>query len=377
MSEHAVLAPSSAHRWVHCPGSVALVRRYPQPESAEAAEGTAAHWAMAEMLAGRVVAEGQITDRGAVLTEEMIESAQVCVDDVAKVLAGQQLSMYAVEHRVSMAKRIHRDNWGTYDVGAYAAATRMIWVWDFKHGHQFVDEYENWQLIDYVAGIAGELGLDGLAEQHTTVVMTVVQPRCYDRGGPVRRWTVKLSDLRAHFNHLEMAADEATGDFPATTKPGPYCTQCDARHACLALQRDSYRSASLALQATPVDLPPEAAALELRMLEDAHKRLGARAEGLRVQIESTLRRGVPVAGWALEQNVPREAYTVPVEQVLQMASLMGINAAKAGAITPAQLRKAGMPSEVVAQISHRPPGVMKLARDDNAATRRIFDGFVK
>ncbi len=43
---HSVLAPSSAHRWMHCPGSVNLERLFPNQSSAYAEEGTLAHaWA--------------------------------------------------------------------------------------------------------------------------------------------------------------------------------------------------------------------------------------------------------------------------------------------------------------------------------------------
>lgn len=368
--------PSKAHRWVSCPGSVTLEASYPQPSGQPAIEGTAAHWAMAEMLGNRLVADGQITPAGTILTDEMIESAEVMVDDVRKVLAGQQLSMFAVEQRVSMERRIHPQNWGTPDVRAYSAASRTLWVWDFKHGHEFVSEFENWQLVDYVAGVATECGLNGLDEQLTSVVMTVVQPRCYDAGGTVRRWIVKLSDLRAMFNQLEMSAEDALSGH-AKTKAGPWCHRCNAAGACRTLQRDAYRSAAMAGESIPVDMPTDAAALELRMLEDAAKRLDSRITGLQAQIESTLRKGVPVAGWSLEASMPREKYTVPVESVIAMASLVGVDASKPGVMTPPQLRKAGVPAEVVASISTRPGGEMRLARSDDPRMRRIFDGFVK
>ena len=44
MSAHARLSPSSASRWVACPGSVALCEKVKVPESSfESDEGTAAH----------------------------------------------------------------------------------------------------------------------------------------------------------------------------------------------------------------------------------------------------------------------------------------------------------------------------------------------
>ena len=41
--EHAVISPSAAHRWIPCPGSVALTKDLPDTQSDHAAEGTLAH----------------------------------------------------------------------------------------------------------------------------------------------------------------------------------------------------------------------------------------------------------------------------------------------------------------------------------------------
>lgn len=43
MSKHALLSPSSAHRWCSCPGSVALTKDLPNVSSPYAEEGTRAH----------------------------------------------------------------------------------------------------------------------------------------------------------------------------------------------------------------------------------------------------------------------------------------------------------------------------------------------
>lgn len=43
MSKHALLSPSSAHRWCNCPGSVALTKDLPNVSSPYAEEGTRAH----------------------------------------------------------------------------------------------------------------------------------------------------------------------------------------------------------------------------------------------------------------------------------------------------------------------------------------------
>jgi len=72
-SSHSHLAPSSAHRWLKCPGSVALEAAAPEPPSGPyALEGTAAHLLcelrVSGMLSARALSQsvgktlGEVTD---------------------------------------------------------------------------------------------------------------------------------------------------------------------------------------------------------------------------------------------------------------------------------------------------------------------------
>ena len=49
---HAKLSPSGAHRWMRCPGSVALEAQFPDDSSVFAAEGTLAHLLASDELDG-------------------------------------------------------------------------------------------------------------------------------------------------------------------------------------------------------------------------------------------------------------------------------------------------------------------------------------
>ncbi|RZJ18698.1 MAG: DUF2800 domain-containing protein [Haliea sp.] len=372
MTDHAFLPPSGAGAWVHCGLWPTMQVRFPEPPDAPASmEGTATHWAMAEMLLRDDPAEGSRAPNGMVLTGEMLESADVMVDAVRAVMAANPDAELHVEQRV-VGQRIHpSQNWGTIDVRIWSPSKRRLWLFDFKHGHGIVEVHENWQLINYAALACSRL--NGLDEQHTHVEMIVVQPRAHHPDGPVRRWSVVASDLRAWWNRLEMAAEDATSVDPKA-RPGDYCEHCTGRHACEALQRDAYRSADRSRVSLPLELPLSAASLELQMLEGALARLDARVSGLRDQVRNGIERGQVDARYVLERSAGRRAWTVPPAQVIALGKAMKVPLAKPlEPITPTQALKAGIPEAVLAACTDRPAGTVKLVPFANSAAARVFN----
>jgi hypothetical protein len=55
-----------------------------------------------------------------------------------------------------------------------------------------------------------------------------------------------------------------------------------------------------------------------------------------------------------------------------MATMMGVDISKPGALTPKQSIKAGLPAATVAMYSETPVGELKLVRDDGSAARLAF-----
>lgn len=366
MTAHSAYAPSSAARWVECPASINMARRFPQlgGDSDAAAEGVAAHWVCAKMLEGAVVDAGQTAPNGEEITEEMLEGADAYCDDIRGTLG----DVRPMVEQVVSCPSIHEDCWGTPD--AYYAAPRMVYVWDYKFGHRAVDPYRNWQLTAYASGILDGMDVTGLDDQRTRVVFRIVQPRSYHRDGPVREWSCLASDLRAAINRLHVAAHDLDGAFHV----GPECEFCPGRHACSALQYSAMGGADFAAQdAPPVELAPEHAALELRLLQQAAARIQARVTGLSEQVLALIRAGASVPGYRAEAGSGRERWDKPVPEVLALGGMMGVDLAKpAAAITPGQARKAGIPAEVVAAYASRPAGAAKLVDDDGSLARRVF-----
>lgn len=373
MTAHSPLAPSSAHRWVPCPGSVQLEAQYPETEEGEsAAEGTAAHFAGSEELLGREVREGQVADNGVVLTEEMIEGAALWVEDVLTV-TGIENPQVMVEQRVAMP-RIHDAAFGTPDTWFYRPDLFKLWVWDFKFGYGVVEAFENWQLMAYTCGILDLLGIDGRNDQHLWVHLRVVQPRAHHRDGRVREWKVLASDLRGYFNRLHDAAHEAMGPRPHTLS-GPHCLHCKAAHACPTLKRATWSAADYLGGHVAEDMSADAAAYELVLLEHITELVKARKRAREADVEARLRRGEAVADWALETTRGRTVFTEEGgKDVILMGDIYGVQMRKPEApITPVQARKLlkskNVDTSVIEQHTVTPTTGQRLVRDENLLTR--------
>lgn len=350
-------------RTVQCPGSVVMQQRYPEPEGPEALEGTAAHWVFAEQVAGRSVAIGQIAPNGVVIDQEMIDSATVMSDFVLEHMPGA-----LIEQPLSIVG-LHRNCWGTPD--ARSRRANVIKVTDFKNGHGYVEAWENPQLMTYARGSLDEHHIDGQAEQNTIFELTIVQPRNYHRDGPIRTWRVPAVELRGYWNRMTAACDEALGPNPST-RVGPECKHCTARHACPTLQAAALDAVDSAGTAVALDLPTDAAAHELWRLEWAASQLDARITGLQQQLLDALKRGQHVPHYHAEHGAGREVWSKPAPEVLTLGQLYCIDLSKPPEpITPRQARERGVN---VSGFTTRGTGEAKLVADSPFQAMKVFGG---
>lgn len=362
---HAPLAPSSADRWVNCGRSPSLESAFPDLEdSDESAEGTAAHWLLAEALSGRNHGVGAMAENGLPINAEMVKHVLPLVTIINNAKAEVPDAELFIEQRVSMAGAIHPDNWGTCDAFLVDTLNRIVYVWDFKFGHGYVEHVGNWQLTDYAQGAIEALGL---APSAFTIHASIYQPRCYS-SVPYRTWVCPPEEHVARVGKLHMAAKLVSPNSDATT--GPHCKNCKGIRACAANQRMAGYIYDLSLKTTSDSLSGHALGEEYALLLESQARLKSRLVGL----EAAISANPAGTGWVLERKEGREKWTVPAEEVFALGDMMGVDLRKPQEpITPVQARENGLDAEVSKAYSIRAAGEFKLVKSSASAIAKAFN----
>lgn len=354
-----------------------MEREYPEDEeSEESRQGTAAHHYVTESLAGRDLTPGTLAPNGYPIDLEMIECGAALLIDVRDTLRTARVAttgtVLRIEERVSMARMVHPDNWGTPDVYLIDTAQTTLHVWDYKYGHRYVDAFRNWQMIDYAIGI---LECEGIEDWHPwRITLTIAQPRNYAPEGPMREWYLSGSQLREYAGQLNEAAILASQpDAPLQT--GPHCRDCLAAHACPALQRAAMAAVDVSYRQGSIDMPAAAVGLELKILAASAARLKARMDALEEHAIGLVRKGGSVPHWTMGRTQPRSVWKQPVKDVIAMGQLFGVDlSAPLKAITPPQAIKAGIDAAVITEYAETPLGSLKLVPLDSDAAAKAFGG---
>lgn len=227
MTAHSKIGASSMHRWEKCPGSVKLSEGIESRSSSYAEEGTKAH-----EIAATVLTTGHWPLD---IDDETREAITTYVDAVFANWSGTSVRL--VEHQFDLSS-LHPGLFGTADCVTYDSETKILRVFDYKHGAGIPVEVENnHQLMYYGLGALMTAGFKA-----TTVELIIVQPRCNHAHGPVRRWSLPAIDM------LDFAADVVefatrTEKVNAPLVPGSHCRFCPAAGICPAIREKALVSA--------------------------------------------------------------------------------------------------------------------------------------
>lgn len=221
--EHSPWGPSSAKRWINCPGSVLATKDMPDPGSQWAAEGTAAHTiselcrvrgCLAKAFLGYKVHVGQFTfDFDAEFAASVQEFIDWCNEIPGTIL---------VEQKVHYPHLVPK-GFGTLDDGRLAEP-RVI-ITDFKHG-KGVQEFakENEQLMMQALGVLHDYSWLYKIDEF---LLRICQPRLDHKD----TWLVSVPDLLAWAQRVVPEAYQKTlagKEF----KAGAWCKFCRIKRTC-------------------------------------------------------------------------------------------------------------------------------------------------
>ena len=336
--KHCKFSPSSAARWLECPGSLTLPARPPAPESEWAAEGRAAH-ALAErcLLIGAdpLEASGEWSD-------EMRKAVAVFCTAVDVALNTQILGA-TLQAELFIQDGSNEDFGGTID--ALVTCGNHLTLIDFKYGQGvLVDVRDNAQLLCYAL-------LAASAHQRKTqrvpaVTLTVVQPRRSHADGPVRSWSPSFDELddfeQRVQNTIRALSTESDGyggrEYlePPHFSPGNHCRFCPQLAHCPELHARATADAQTEFSAET--LSGSDAAEIMRITPALRAYLTAVETWAHGQLES----GHDVAGYKLVHRYGNRRYFLPEDEVIRKLRNRGVGkkaATRTQLLSPAQLEK--------------------------------------
>ena len=291
MSAHAQLSPSSAVRWMTCPGSVRMCEGIPDTSSDASLEGTMMHTVSSHCLSRGTDAAGYVgvtdPETGLILQAEQAQAVQTYVDtvrDICETTGGKLL----VEQRLSIWHMTgEEDAHGTAD--AVILTMDELIVIDAKFGRGVaVDAEENPQLMMYAAAAYVE---HELAYDFRRVRMMIVQPRL--NASP--EWTIPVTELNEFMEEVQFSAELTRQPDAPLVPSAKGCQWCRAKATCPAITNRIMDDFD--------DVVPETADERdlARVMANADM-IEKWVKAVRAEVERRLLAGEPVPGYKLVQG---------------------------------------------------------------------------
>jgi hypothetical protein len=291
MSGHAKLSPSSAARWMTCPGSVTLSEGIEDTSSSNANEGTMMHAFAAKCLETGTDAAGYVgqTDKetGLVLQAKQAKDVQFYVDHVRDIVVATNGELH-IEQRLPIG-------WLTGEDGAHGTADAVIVtpdeliIVDAKFGFKLVDADSNPQLMIYAAAAWDELKV---AYDFQRVRIAISQPRLLAKP----EFTFSMDDMQKFIIEVAFSAN-LTRLFPDQLVPSSKaCQWCRAKPVCPALHQQVMDAFD---ESTPLaDVRDD----KLAYVMDRADMIEGWIKSIRAEVERRLLAGEPVTGYKLVQG---------------------------------------------------------------------------
>lgn len=379
MSSHALLSPSSAHRWLNCPLAPRLEATLPEKPSEYAQEGTVAH-SVCEIAAKKHFKKVKAAEYNKVIKklkahalwdDEMLRTAETYVEHLSeRAMSFPNEPYIAFEVRVDISDYVP-EAFGRCDCVMFGGGTLILT--DYKHGKGVpVSVVENAQLMLYALGaLKLYQPLFGGALQR--VELYIDQPRLNSYEG----WSCTASELLEWGESVKPKAQMAFMGF-GEYHSGEWCRFCRANGLCKA-QAEQTTSAfddfSDAVKANPALLTPE----DMGAVLERGKNLVAWYESIKEKALESILNGTKVPGWKAVEGRSSRVWA-DQDKALEKLQASGIDRAIIYDSVPktlAQLEKllgTAKFRELVGDLVVKPQGKPALAPADDS--RKEFNSAV-
>lgn len=378
MTEHSKLPPSRASRRVQCPGSRHLESLMPQTENEYSREGTAAHEVALKLVKDKIISQvGDTTSNGVVVTQEMIDGAFVYEKYLDNYRTPITNTMhFDFETKLSISD-VHPDCFGTPDACAYDEFSNSLHIFDYKFGYKFVEEFENWQLLEYAAGYLQKFRSGNTDFTPNSFSLHIIQPRSYS-SPKTRCWRLSFSQFQTYLITLKYSEKIASQD-NAPLKISKECLYCSAKSICPLLKdttlligdiikQDNPMNASQILSPTNFEL-----AQKLKFLKENRQILDYEINALEPIIIEKIKQGEIVPYFSLKPSFTREKWKLKeLEKLEALAELLNISITVKNHITPKQAIDRGFPESVAKQYCEKSRTGYTLVEENLSEIKNLF-----
>ena len=319
---HSVFSPSSAHRWLVCPGSIAANRDKPRSDNPYSLQGTAAHallevclrtGALPERFEGRV-----LEARTPPVDEGMTDGVTYAIDYVNAYLANHPKAVMHAESQVAFGASVGVDDeeaFGTSDIMISDYPHELV-VIDYKHGTgHAVTVKKNPQLMLYAAGGRQKLG------RYRRYLKVVIQPRLRGRK-PITEASITDKELALWLSDTvapRIVEIKRMGE-DAPRVAGPHCHYCHADGRCPAQYQQVMKAASAEFRKSdPKALSPAQLGEALTALSEL-ERVGKLMKEHATRLAHA---GGAIPGWEASWTSPNRAWRDEAEAT-QAIHKMGV-----------------------------------------------------
>ena len=352
MSSHARLSPSSAHRWMACPGSIREESKYENVSGPAAIDGTHSHTLLEKCIniglmdADCFVGETLKDEDGEFIVDsDRAGRVQIAIDYIRERFA--ELTTPEVSPKVLSENKVDAGKWfnrkdvtGTVDV--QIITNGIIEIIDYKDGVNPVDVEGNMQLVLYAIG-----ALDVGTVHPTVVRMTIIQPKKqFKKMDPISTWEITTNELFDICSKIKTAA-LATDKPDAPLIPGDHCKYCRHKICSVRAQQAMEKSGISfdkidVVQEVADKEPTELTDNQIKEILEAAPLMKQMIEAVEAEALNRLKAGKTINGFKIVHGRGSRSWSFDEEEMVEKLKKMGIPKTSiytTKLVSPAQVEK--------------------------------------